>query len=153
DVVAAEYSNQAIESFAAGFRWNSVCERAVLAAGKTHKAAGVFSDFVFRCGAFSLRRAEFHACQKAAQILVALPGCGEQRIANACCRSDFRSNMRLNAGFLCGKMEPRCAINAVAIEESDCRHGVLRAGADQFFRQRSAFEEAESGARMKFDVG
>src|ERR1700739_3616501 len=49
-------------------------------------------------------------------------------------------------------MKTRSAIDAVAIEEGHCSHFFFGADAGQFFRDRSAFEKAESGASVQFGV-
>src|SRR5207237_4074326 len=59
------------------------------------EAAGVLSDLIFSDRAFTLRRAEFHASQEPAKILVTFARFGEEGIANACCGSDFSADMRL----------------------------------------------------------
>ena len=87
----------------------------MLAAGQTDETVGVFSKFVLRYRAFAFWRAQFHTRQEPAKILVAFAGFGKQRIANACCRSDFSANMSLYAGFLRSEMKPWRAVNTVAI--------------------------------------
>jgi hypothetical protein len=152
DVVAAKDADQSIESFAAGFIRNARSEWTVLAAGEADEAARILSDLVFGDSAFTLWRAEFHASQKAAKILVSFARLGEKGIAKACCGSDFSTNMRLQAGFLRSEMKPRRAVNTVAVKKRYCRHRVFRAGANKFFGQGSALEKTECGAGMKFDV-
>ena len=49
-------------------------------------------------------------------------------------------------------MEAGCAVESVRIEQCHCRHLEVLAHADQFLGQGSAFEEAESGTGVKFDV-
>ena len=87
----------------------------MLAAGQTDETVGVFSKFVLHHRTSAFWRAQFHTRQEPAKILVTFPGFGEQRIANACCRSDFGANMCLYAGFLRSEMKPWRAVNAVAI--------------------------------------
>src|SRR5437868_7226905 len=49
-------------------------------------------------------------------------------------------------------MEPGGAVDSVAIKQRHCRHLEMLAHAYQFLGQRSAFEKAESGTSVKFDV-
>src|SRR5438105_7929376 len=133
DVFATKDVDQSIESFTAAFIRNGSGEWTVLATREADETAGVLSDLIFRDCAFTLRRAEFHASQEPAKILVTLARFGEERIANACCGSDFSADMRLETGFLRSEIKSRRAVNAVAVEKGHCRHRVFRACSNKFF--------------------
>src|SRR5213593_1637796 len=124
----------------------------MLAAGETDKAAGIFRKFVFRHRAFTFWRSQFHARQKTAKILITVSRFGEKGMTNAWWGGDLSADVRLHAGFLRRQMQPRRPINSVAIEERNRRHRIFGARADKFFGQGSAFEKAECGAGMKFNV-
>jgi len=49
-------------------------------------------------------------------------------------------------------MEARGTVHAVSVEQGHCGHFELSAYRDQFLGQGRAFEKAECGAGMKFDV-
>ena len=54
--------------------------------------------------------------------------------------------------FVCSQVETRGAVDSIGVEKGHCRHLEVLAHADQFLGQRSAFEETECGAGVKFDV-
>ena len=65
---------------------------------------------------------------------------------------DIGADVGSEAGFLGGEVETRGAVEAVAVEQ---RHGgelILGGDGDQVLGQGRAFEEAEGGAGMEFDV-
>jgi hypothetical protein len=67
-------------------------------------------------------------------------------------RGDFDADVGADAGFLCGEMETRGAIYAVAVEQRHGGHVQLRRACSQLLRQGSAFEETKGRSGMKFDV-
>jgi len=60
--------------------------------------------------------------------------------------------MRFEADFVGGKVETRGAVDSIGVEQRHGRHFVVSAHADQFLGQGRAFEEAESGTGVKFDI-
>ena len=58
------------------------------------RPAACFGDFFRRNAAFAFRRAQFHARDQAAKILIAGARFNQQRIAPAIGRSDFRADVR-----------------------------------------------------------
>ena len=65
---------------------------------------------------------------------------------------DFRADVGFEADFRSGLMKAWGAVHAISIEERHGGHLEVLAHADQFLGQRSAFEKAECGASVKFDV-
>ncbi len=102
--------------------------------------------------AFAFRRAQFHARDQTAKILITSPRFGQQRIAKAFNGSNFSPDMRANVIFPRSKMKARRAINSVAIQQPHSRKFQRRRPRHQIFRQRSPLQKTESRARMKFDV-
>ena len=64
----------------------------------------------------------------------------------------FGADVGFEADFVGGEVEARGAVDAVGIEQRHGGHFEVGAHADQFLRQGRAFEEAESGTGVKFDV-
>lgn len=64
----------------------------------------------------------------------------------------FGSDVRLDAGFICGEMETRGTVDAVTIEQCHGRHFEICADLDDLLGQGRAFEETERGAGVKFGV-
>src|SRR5438034_115909 len=122
-------------------------------ASETNNTAGVLSKIIFRDRAFAFRRAKLHARQEAAKILIAFAGFGEEWVTGTRYYSDFRADMRFNAGFLRSVMQARSAVDAITIEKCDCGHRVFPACSDKLLGQGSAFKKAECRVGMKFDVG
>ena len=60
--------------------------------------------------------------------------------------------MRRNPQLFGGQIKAWCAIDAIAIEQCHCRQLILGANLGVFLGNRSPFEKAESGTRVKFDV-
>ena len=60
--------------------------------------------------------------------------------------------MGLEVCSLGGQVEAWGAVEAVAIEQGHGGHMLLGAGGDQVLGQGSAFEEAEGGTGVEFDV-
>ena len=61
--------------------------------------------------------------------------------------------MGADAGLLRRHVEAGRAVDAVAVEQRHRGHAEIHACADQFLGDASAFQEAEGGAGVKFDVG
>ena len=102
--------------------------------------------------AFIFCRAQLHAGDQPAEILISLPCFDEQRIAKSTSRCNFRADVRPNFVFHRGVVKARRSIKAVAIEQRHCRKLDLRGARRQSFGKGSAFEEAESRASVEFDV-
>ena len=64
-----------------------------------------------------------------------------------------RADVRAHAGLLRGHVKARRAVDAVAVHDGHGGHAELRAGAGQLLGDAGAFEEAEGGAGVEFDVG
>ncbi len=97
--------------------------------------------------------AQLDFSEHAAQVLIALAGLGQQRVAEAFGRGDFGADDGAHAGFLRLLMKARGAREAVAVEEGDGGQ-IERSGLfDQGLGERRAFEKTESRARVEFDVG
>src|SRR6267378_1592408 len=60
--------------------------------------------------------------------------------------------MRLEFFFFSGEMKAWRAVEAVAIEQGHCWHAKVVAALDENLGGGRAFEEAEGGAGMEFDV-
>ena len=60
--------------------------------------------------------------------------------------------MGFEADFLGSEVEARGAVEAIAVEQGHGRHAAGGANRDQVLGQSGAFEEAEGGAGVEFDV-
>jgi len=60
--------------------------------------------------------------------------------------------MGFDADFVCRQVKAGSAVDSVAIKQRHGRHLKILAHAYQFLGQGSAFEKAESGTGVKFDV-
>jgi hypothetical protein len=65
---------------------------------------------------------------------------------------NFGADVCFEADFLRGEVESRGAENTVGVEQRHCRQMELGAHSDKFLRQGCAFEKAESGTSVEFDV-
>ena len=65
---------------------------------------------------------------------------------------DFRADVGFNAEFIRGQVKTRSAVDAIGVEEGHGRKIEPRADSCHILGQRRAFEEAESGAGVKFGV-
>ncbi len=55
--------------------------------------------------------------------------------------------------MLAGKrMESRCSVNSISIQQGHSRHIELYGALDQIFRQGSAFKKTECAGRMKLHI-
>ena len=117
------------------------------------QAAREFGELVERGRAFAFFGAQLHAGNQAAEVLIAFAGFSKQGIGGAVDAIDFRADMRADPRFLRGHVEARSAVDAVAVHQRHGRHAEFRARAGQFLGHGSAFQKAEAGARVKFDVG
>ena len=105
----------------------SVRQRTFLSSREANQAGGTFGDFFGQNMAFPFARAQFHARDQAAKILVARARFDQQRIAPAVRGRHFGADMRSNGYFLGGQMKARRAVHAVAVEQSHGWHSVFRA--------------------------
>lgn len=64
----------------------------------------------------------------------------------------FGADVSLDLGFVRGEVKARGAIDAVGIEQRHGGHLEVLAYSDEFLGQGRAFEKAESGAGVEFDV-
>ena len=129
-----------------------VRERAFVTSGEANEASGMFGDFFGRDVSFTLFGAQFHARDQAAEILVSRARFDEQWIAPSGRRCDLGADVGADGNLFCGEMEPRRAVDAVAIEQSHGAHAQFGAESGEFFGHGSAFEKAEGGAGVEFDV-
>ena len=129
-----------------------VRQRTFVAARKANQARGIADKFLLVHVAFVFWRAQFHARDQAANVLVSFARRHQQRIAPAIGRGDLRADMRPHGKLLGGQIKSRRAIHAVAIEQRHGAHFMLGAFPGQRFGQRSAFQKTEGGARVQFDV-
>src|SRR5581483_1758803 len=66
-------------------------------------------------------------------------------------KRDLGSDVRLNSELLCGQMEARGAIHAVAVQQRHGRHAQLGADVHQLLWDGGPLEEAEGRAGMELD--
>ena len=98
------------------------------------------------------RRAQLHASDQPAKILISRPRFDENWIAISAGGRDFGADVCANFVFQRGVMKARRSIQPVAIEQRHCRKLNLRGAPRQSFGKGSAFEKAESRSRVEFDV-
>src|SRR5437660_1427264 len=127
-------------------------QRSFFAAAKANQAGRAIRDVFRENAAFALFRMQFHARNQAAKILISPAAFHEQCVMPPGRRGDLRPDVSFERELVCGEMESRSAIYAVAVEEGHSLHSLFRTDAGQFFRDGGAFEKTESGARMKFGV-
>ena len=120
--------------------------------GEADQAAREFGEFLQRGRAFAFRRAQFHAGDQAAEVLVAFAGFGQQGIGASVGAGDFAADVGAHAGLLGGHVEARRAVDAVAVEQRHGGHVEAARSAGKLFRHAGAFEKAEGGAGVEFDV-
>src|SRR4051794_6455117 len=133
-------------------RAEDVVEALVGMPGEADEAAGVFGDFVEGSGAFAFFRAELHAGDEAAEVLISRARLDEERVREAVGAGDFGADVRGDARLLRGEVEPRGAVDAVAVHDGHSGHVVLRAGAGQLLGVGCALEEGKSGAGVELYV-
>ena len=127
-------------------------EWAFSTACQTNQSAAKFFQLLrFDC-ALAFFRTQFHARDQATEIVISLPHGDEQRVAPSAHATDFRADVRLQARFFRREIKPRCAIQPIAVEQRHGWHAVGGACRNQRLGGRSAFEKAESGASMEFDI-
>ena len=80
-----------------------VRQRTFVASGEADEAGGAFGDFFGRDVAFAFSRAQFHARDQAAEILIAGARFDEQRIAPAVGGGDFGADVRANRSFFAAR--------------------------------------------------
>ncbi len=101
NVVASEDARQAIQSFGRVAVFQAACERAFVATSEADQPFGELSEVLERGGGpfAGLRdfgaRAQFHARDEAAEILIAFARFDQQRVAPAVLRRDFRADVGL----------------------------------------------------------
>ena len=128
-------------------------EQALLGmAGEADQAAGEFGDLFEGGRAFAFFGAQLHAGDQAAEVLVAFARFRQQRVGVAVGAGDFRADVGAEPGLFRGHVEARRAVDAVAVHQGHGGHAESGAGAGQFLGDSGAFEEAESGAGVEFDV-
>ena len=64
----------------------------------------------------------------------------------------FGADVRLDPDLLRRQVKAGCAVDSISIEQGHGGHLEVLAHADQFLGQGSAFEKAESGTGVKFDI-
>src|SRR6185312_2186555 len=155
--------------FSAGMQRGS--EWTFFSAGQADEAAVKFSKIVQAGGSFRFARlAHLEPRDELAQVLVAGLRFAQQRQAHRIVRVLMRQpcrrlktlpkiadrNLRANVGlytvFLCGGVESGRAIKAIAVQQCHCRHVGFDRRANQAFRLRSSFEEAEGAGCVQFDI-
>ena len=131
-------------------------ERPFVSPGETNQSTTVIFElrgyFRARDLPFSFFRAQFHARDQAANILITLVRLHQQGIPPTFFRRNLRTDQRAHVGFFGGHIKTRRPIHAIAIEHRHRFHFALRAHAGQFFRQRSPGKKAERGPRMQFGI-
>ncbi len=127
-------------------------EHGVGAGGEADQAGGELGEFFRQRRAFAFFGAHFHSGDQAAEVLIAGAIFGQQRVAMAVGAGDFGADVGADAGLFRGHVEAGGAGDVVAVEDGEGGE-VERGGAgDQFFRDGGAFEEAEGGAGVEFEV-
>ncbi len=76
-----------------------------------------------------------------------------RRDAGALLEHHLRADERAQPGLLRRLVEPRRAVDAVAVDERDRREAALGGALDQVLGQRGAVEEREGGGGAQLDVG
>ncbi len=127
-------------------------QRAFIAAGKADKPGRMFGQLFSGDRAFAFRRAQFHARDQTAKILITGPRFCQQRIAKAFNGGNFSPDVCANIIFPRSKMKARRAINPIAIQQPHRRKFKRHSPRHQIFRQGSPLQKTESRSRMKFDV-
>lgn len=64
----------------------------------------------------------------------------------------FGADVSFDLDFVRGEVEARGAIDAIGVEQRHGGHLEVLAYSDEFLGQGRAFEEAESGSGVEFDV-
>jgi len=116
------------------------------------QSARKLGDLGESSGAFALFGAQLHAGDQAAKILVTLAGLGEQRVGMAVGAGDFGTDMGPQSGLLHSHVEPRRAIDPVAIDDGHRRHIESRTSPRKFLGDSGPFEEGECRADVKVGV-
>ena len=116
-------------------------QRAFFAARQADEPGGMFRQFFRGDRAFAFRRAQFHARDQAAEILITSPRFGQQRVAEAINGGNFSPDMRANVIFSRSKMKARRAINAIAIQQRHSRKFERARLAQPDFRARKPLPE------------
>ena len=138
DVARAEYADGAAKA-------HRVVDQA-------HEARSELFELLRRGGALSLGRTQLHPCNEAAEVLVALPGFGEQRVDRAVGGSDLGADVRAQTELFGGHVEARRAIEPVAVDERHGGHVQGGRAGGQFLGLGGPAEEAEGGTGAHFDV-
>ncbi len=158
DVAAAEDTREAIHGFRSVAVFESKRERTFVAAGKTNQAAGELGKIVERGGRLfaglrNLRSgAQLHACDEAAEILIALAGFHEEGVTAAILRGDFGADMRANRGLLRSHVKSRRTVEAIDVGQRHRWAAMRRGDRSIVLRNTGAAQKTEGGAGMQLDV-
>src|ERR1035437_7229005 len=121
--------------------------------GEADQPAREFGEFVQGGCALALGGAQFHAGDQAAEVAVTFAGGSQQGVGAAVGAGDFAADVGAHAGLLGSHVETGRAVDAVTVDERHGGHVEIGACAGQVFRHAGAFEEAEGGACVEFDIG
>ena len=135
----------AVEGSSAGFQVRHV---AAASSRRVFKFTGWKPVPLQTAGSFR----ELRLGDELAEILIAGARGGKERHDGAIRHRDFCAHARAEVVILRRAVEPRCAIHAVAIEQSQCRQFDLDRAPHEVFGIGGAAEKAESAARVKLDV-
>jgi len=135
-------------------------ERAFFPAGQADQPLAEFRHLLRVHASLALGRAQFHAGDQPAKILVAGARFHQQDIApaaHAFFRVGFhgghlRADVCFHTRFHACQMKARRAINSVTIEQRHCGHAMLRTHGNQLFRIRRAFQKTKRRPRMQFAI-
>ena len=120
--------------------------------GETDQPVREFGEFLQGGRAFALRRAQFHAGDQAAEVPVAFAGSGQQGIGASVGAGDFAADVCPHAGLFGRHVESWRTVDAIAVQQRHGGHVQACACAGKLFRHAGAFQKAEGGARVQFDV-
>ncbi len=112
-----------------------------------------FGEFLQGGRAFALRRAQFHAGDQPAKVPIAFAGSGQQWIGASVGAGNFAPDVCPYAGFFGRHMKSWRTVDAIAVQQRHSGHIQACACAGKLFRHAGAFQKAEGGARVQFDVG
>src|SRR5688500_11900594 len=128
-------------------------ERAFFIAGKGDQAGRKFREFIPAEGALAFGRAEMTIGEETAEILVAGAGFDEDGEDGTILHGEFRAHDGSHAGFAGFGVKTRGTVNAIAVREGDGGETEFGGGFGEMFRKRATTQEAESTARMEFNIG
>ena len=106
------------------------------------------SDLFQSGGACAFFGAQFHACNQAAQVPIALAVFAQQRIALAVRARDFGADVRAHPRNFRRHMKTRRPIDAIPVEQRHGRNAQIGASGNQILGHRRPLQKTKSRSRM-----